>query len=182
MQDHFLEEVVIKQKNGVNRALYLLSWVIIVLTGFFAIISFSSITSGLYAGGFSWPDLVMFLLCGGICAYTFFFHDRILTEYEYTLTNGALDFAEVYNNKKRKSLGSLNVRNVERFGKVDSEAFRRYISMPSVKRMNWFLNREAELYYFYYTKEQNKNIIILEPSEEMTGMIRKYLPNGAWQE
>ena len=41
---------------------------------------------------------------------------------------------------------------------------------------------EAELYYFYYTKEQNKNIIILEPSKEMTGMIRKYLPNGAWQE
>ena len=182
MQDHFLEEVVIKQKNGVNRALYLLSWVIIVLTGFFAVISFSSITSSLYSGGFSWPDMVMFLLCGGLCAYTFFFHDRILTEYEYTFTNGALDFAEVYNNKKRKSLGSLNVRNVERFGKVDSEAFRRYISMPGVKRMNWFLNREAELYYFYYTKEQNKNITILEPSKEMTGMIRKYLPNGAWQE
>ena len=58
MQDHFLEEVVIKQKNGVNRALYLLSWVIIVLTGFFAVISFSSITSSLYSGGFSWPEAV----------------------------------------------------------------------------------------------------------------------------
>ena len=37
-------------------------------------------------------------------------------------------------------------------------------------------------YYFYYSKEQGKNIIILEPSAEMTELIRKYLPRGAWQE
>ena len=182
MQDHFLEEVVIKHKNGLNRALYLISWVLIVATGFLALLSFSAVTSGITTGRFSWMDLVMFLLCGGICAYTFFFHDKILTEYEYTFTNGALDFAEVYNNKKRKSLGSLNVRNVDAFGKVNSNSFQRYISMPGIKRMNWFLNREAELYYFYYAKDQSKNIIILEPSEEMTDMIRKYLPRGAWQE
>ena len=71
---------------------------------------------------------------------------------------------------------------MDAFGKVDSDSFRRYISMPGIKRMNWFLNREAELYYFYYVKDQSKNIIILEPSEEMTDMIRKYLPRGAWQE
>ena len=182
MQDHFLEEVVIKHKNGLNRALYMISWVMIVATGILALLSFSAVTSGITTGRFSWMDLVMLVVCGGICAYTFFFHDKILTEYEYTFTNGALDFAEVYNNKKRKSLGSLNVRNVDAFGKVDSDSFRRYISMPGIKRMNWFLNREAELYYFYYAKDQSKNIIILEPSEEMTDMIRKYLPRGAWQE
>ncbi len=182
MQDHFLEEVVVKHKNGLNRALYLLSWVIIVMTGFFAVMSFSGVTSSLATGQFSMPDLVIMLLCGGMCVYTILFHDRILTEYEYTFTNGALDFAEVYNNKKRKSLGSLNVRNVESFGKVDSDSFRRYISMPGIKRMNWFLNREAELYYFYYAKDQNKNIIILEPSQEMAEMIRGYLPRGAWRE
>ena len=182
MQDHFLEEVVIKHKNGLNRALYMISWVMIVVTGILALLSFSAVTSGITTGRFNWMDLVMLVVCGGICAYTFFFHDKILTEYEYTFTNGALDFAEVYNNKKRKSLGSLNVRNVDAFGKVDSDSFRRYISMPGIKRMNWFLNREAELYYFYYAKDQSKNIIILEPSEEMTDMIRKYLPRGAWQE
>ena len=182
MQDHFLEEVVIKHKNGLNRALYLISWVLIVATGFLALLSFSAVTSGITTGRFSWMDLVMFLLCGGICAYTFFFHDKILTEYEYTFTNGALDFAEVYNNKKRKSLGSLNVRNVDAFGKVDSDSFRRYISMPGIKRMNWFLNREAELYFFYFTKEQDKKMIVLEPSEELVGMIRKYVPATARRE
>ena len=182
MQDHFMEEVVVKHRNGLNRALYMLSWVVIVLSGFIAALLFSQVTSSITMGAFHWPSLLMLLLSAGICAYTFFFHDRILTEYEYTFTNGALDFAEVYNNKKRKSLGSLNVRNVECFGKVNSDAFRRYVSMPGCKRMNWFLNREAELYFFYFTKDQDKKMIILEPSAELVDYIRKYVPRDAWRE
>ncbi len=182
MQDHFMEEVVIKQKNMLNRLLYLLSWVIIILSGLSAMFMFSSVTSTLSRGAFDWVSLALLVLCGGICAYTYFFHDKILTEYEYTFTNGALDFAEVYNNKKRKSLGSLDVRKVEAFGKVNSDSFRRYMGMPGIKRMNWFLNREAELYYFYFTKEQDKKMIVLEPSEEMVEMIRVYLPRGTWRE
>ena len=112
-------------------------------------------------------SVAVMLISAGIAVYTWFFHDKILTEYEYTFTNGALDFAEVYNNKKRKSLGSLNVRNVEAFGKVNSSSFQRYLNMQGVKRMNWFLNKDAELYYFYFTKESDRKMIILEPSEEM---------------
>ena len=182
MQDHFLEEVVVKHKNGLNRALYMFSWVVIVISGLAAAMSLSSTTSSLTAGGFYWPGLIMFLISGGICASTYFFHDKLLTEYEYTFTNGALDFAEVYNNKKRKTLGSLNVRNIECFGKVNSDAFRRYMNMPGVKRMNWFLNREAELYFFYFTKDQDKKMIIFEPSDEMVAYIRKYIPRDTWRE
>ena len=182
MKDHFLEEVVIKHKNMINRLLYMMSWLIIVLSGISAVFGFSGISRSLSAGTFDTASLIMFLVSGGVCAYTYFFHDKLLTEYEYTFTNGALDFAEVYNNKKRKSLGSLNVRNVECFGKVNSDSFRRYVNMPGVKRMNWFLNREAELYFFYFTKNQDKKMIILEPSEEMVAYIKEYIPRGAWHE
>ena len=48
--------------------------------------------------------------------------------------------------------------------------------------MNWFLNREAELYFFYFTKDQDKKMIILEPSDEMVAMIREYVPRNAWRE
>lgn len=182
MKDHFLEEVVIKQKNVFNRILYYFSWVVIVFSGLYAVIMFSSISRSLTTGGFNIQALLLFLICGGICGYTFFIHDRFLTEYEYTFTNGALDFAEVYNNKKRKTLGSLNVRNVECFGKVNSEKFKRYMNMPDIKRMNWFLNREADLYFFFFSKDNSKKMIILEPSEEMVGYIKQYLPRGVWQE
>ena len=175
--DHFLEEVVVKRKNGLNRILYYLSWVIMIFSAIIA-----SMTLGTLTTAFSWFSVIVIVISAGIAVYTWFFHDKLLTEYEYTFTNGSLDFAEVYNNKKRKSLGSLNVRNVESFGKVTSSSFQRYLNMPGVKRMNWFLNREAELYYFYFTKESDKKMIILEPSEEMVENIRKYLPNGAWRE
>ena len=175
--DHFLEEVVIKRKNAVNRILYYLSWVVIIFAALIACITFSTL-----ARQFSLYSIIVILITGGIAAYTWFSHDKLLTEYEYTFTNGALDFAEVYNNKKRKSLGSLNVKNVEAFGKVTSSSFQRFLNTPGVKRMNWFLNREAELYYFYFTKESDRKMIILEPSEEMVSYIRQYLPNGAYRE
>ena len=177
IMDHFLEEVVVKQKNTMNRILYYFSWVVMVFAALVASMTLSSLTMQ-----FNWFSVVVILLSAGIAVYTWFFHDKLLTEYEYTFTNGALDFAEVYNNKKRKSLGSLNVRNVEAFGKVSSSSFQRYLNTPGIKRMNWFLNREAELYYFYFTKESDKKMIILEPSEEMVGYIRQYLPHGAYRE
>ena len=177
IMDHFLEEVVIKQKNTVNRILYYFSWIVMILAAVFA-----SLNLGTLGMNFSWMTVVVVLVSGGVAAYIWFFHDRLLTEYEYTFTNGSLDFAEVYNNKKRKSLGSLNVKNVEAFGKVTSSSFSRYVNMPGIKRMNWFLNREAELYYFYFTKDTDKKMIILEPSEEMVGYIKQYLPMGAYRE
>ena len=54
--------------------------------------------------------------------------------------------------------------------------------MPNVKKMNWFLNRDAELYYFFFSKDNNKKMIILEPSEEMVGMIKQYIPRGVYQD
>lgn len=175
--DHFLEEVVVKQRNTLNRILYAVSWVMIIASALFA-----SLTLGTLSMNFNWVSVATVLVFAGIAVYIYFFHDRLLTEYEYTFTNGSLDFAEVYNNKKRKSLGSLNVRNVEAFGRVNSDAFNRYLSMPGIKKMNWFLNREAELYFFYFTKESDKKMIILEPSAELVSYIRQYLPAGAYRE
>ena len=177
--DHFLEEVAVKRNNTLNRIAYALSWVFLIFSALLAMMSFSGIMG---QNGFNVFALVTTLFFGGMAVAIFLFHDRLLTEYEYTFTNGALDFAEVYNNKKRKSLGSLNVKTVEAFGKVNSGAFNRYLNMPGVKRMNWFLNRDAELYFFFFSKDNNKKMIVMEPSEEMVGMIKQYIPRGVYQE
>ncbi len=174
--DHFLEEVAVKRNNTMNRILYALSWVVIVVSGLLAFIELNGLLRS-----FSVPDLILALVFGGIAVYLYMTHDRILTEYEYTFTNGTLDFAEVYNNKKRKNLGSLNVKTVEAFGKVSSGSFHRYVSMPGLKKMNWFLNREAELYYFFFSKDNNKKMIVFEPSAQMVSYIEQYLPKGAYQ-
>ena len=179
--DHFLEEVVVQKKRTLNEILYIVSWILIVMTGAVALMEFSGVLSLLSAGTSVvdlLPDILLALVSGGLCAFMVLRIDRLKTEFEYTFTNGALDFAMVFNNKKRKNLGTLNVRNVDAFGKVNSEQFQRYVSMKDVKQDRWFLNREAELYYFYFQKDNNKRLIVIEPSEEMVKNIQQYLPQG----
>ena len=174
--DRFLEEAVTKRNRTLDEVLYFVSWALMIVTGVLGLLFFSSLsTAGL---GALLPTAVMI----GIAVYLWFTHDKFRTEYEYTFTNGSLDFAMVFNNKKRKSLGSLNVAKVDAFGKVQSGSFRRHTASKEVKHLRWFLNREAELYYFAFSKEGKKSVIVFEPSEDMVAYIKHYLPYGAHQE
>lgn len=184
MMDSFLEEVVTKKKRGMENALFVLANVAFVLCGLYAFLQLQNVTFCISSEGFTATLLiyvVQLLIFGGAAVLIFLYKDRVKTEYEYTFTNGQMDFAQVYNNKKRKSLGTMNVRNVEACGLVSSGSFQRYINMPGIKRTNWFLNREAELFYFYFQKENQKRIIIIEPSQEMIMNIKKYIGQGVWQ-
>lgn len=175
--DRFLEEVVKKHNRTMDEVLYFASWVLMIVC---AVLGFMCLQMVMYSFGLG--TIIPTVLFLGIAVYTYMTHDRFRTEYEYTFTNGSLDFAMVYNNKKRKSLGSLNVAKVDAFGKVSSGSFRRHTSGKEVKHLRWFLNREAELYYIAFSKEGKKSVIVFEPSEEMVGYIKHYLPYGAHQE
>ncbi len=175
--DRFLEESVRKHKRMMEEIMYYLSWAMMLIS---AVLAFMFLNFLLL--GFDVATLVSTLVFGGIAVYLFLFHDRLRTEYDYTFTNGSIDFAMVFNNKKRKSLGSLDVSKVDAFGKVSSGSFHRHISAPNVKQLRWFLNRDAELYYFAFSKEGKKSVIVFEPSEQMVDYIRHYLPFGAYQE
>ncbi|MBR1686280.1 MAG: hypothetical protein IJ708_14190 [Clostridia bacterium] len=182
MMDRFREDVVVKKGRVLDEIMYYLSAVIMVLAALIAMFEINIVLSSIGSGEFYALGLVVFLLNAAVAVLLFFFRDRLRTEYEYTFTNGTLDFAQVYNNKKRKSLGSLKVNNVDAFGKVSSGSFHRYISMQGVKQSRWFLNRGADLYYFFFQKDGNKRIIIFEPQPEMVEYIEAYLPFGAKQE
>ena len=173
--DQFLEEIVIRRKRGLQEFTYYLASFAMVL---FAIIAFWMLTNLL--GAFSIIALLVVLVFGGASVYLFLFKDRLRTEFEYTFTNGDLDFAQVFNNKKRKNLGTMRVKNVDTFGPVDSDNFRKLINMPGLQRRNWFLNRGAALYYFYYQKDNRRTLIVLEPSAELVDLIRRNLAHGAY--
>ena len=188
MMDHFLEEVVTKRNTTVQTIMLVIANIAMVVFALIAVIwlqnTITVITNPSEFGGITGILIcvVITLLTGGSAVLLFLFRDRIKTEYEYTFTNGDLDFAMVFNNSKRKTLGTMKVKNVETFGPVDSDHFRRLINTPNMKQRKWFLNRDANLYFFYYQKENNKNIIVLEPSDEMVSYIKKYLPRGVYQE
>ena len=182
--DQFLEQVVTKRNTASQTITYILAWVALILTGLMAFLQFTSITAVLsqYGMGVEFIiTIVQLVIFGGIAVLIFLYKDRIKMEYEYTFTNNQLDFAQVYNNKKRKNLGTMNIKNLEACGLVSSGSFNRYINMQGIKRTNWFLNRDSELMYFYFQKDQQKRIIIIEPNEEMIGLIKRNLPQGVWQ-
>lgn len=174
--DHFLEEIVIRRKRALTELLYYLSNGIMVLSALIGMWMLTNLLSN-----FSLMALVITLVFSGGAVLLYLYRDRLRTEYEYTFTNGELDFAQVFNNQKRKNLGTMRVKNVEAFGVVDSNQFRKLINMPGLVRKNWFLNRDADLYYFYYQKESARNVVVFEPSQEMVTTIKKYLPHGVFQ-
>ena len=105
--DHFMEEVVVKRNRGMSSVLYVLANVVMVIS---AILGFMYVQV-LFAQ-FNVFGLIQTLAMLGIAVLLFLRRDRLRTEYEYTFTNGDLDFAQVFNNQKRKTLGTMRVKNV----------------------------------------------------------------------
>ena len=174
--DHFKEEVVLPHNNLLSNILYVLCWVGIVFFGLYGMLMLQMLMFAL-----SLATILLTLLTIGAAVLLFFFKDNFKVEYEYSFTNGSLDFAKVLRSVKRKELGSMNVANVSACGHVAHASFQRFLSMKDVTKRNWFLNRDGNLFYFYYVKDNKKNMIIIEPSEEMVEMIRHYLPVGVYQ-
>lgn len=175
--DRFMEEVVIKRRRLLQEVVYYVSLVVMAMAAIYALYMVQWLLIQ-----FDLTALVITLLTAGMAVCLYIFRDRLRTEYEYTFTNGILDFAQVFNNKKRKNLGGILCEKVEAFGKVRGSAFNRYATMRDVKHTRWFLNRDAELYYFFFQKEGNKRLIVFEPSEKLVEYIRCYLPRNAEQE
>ena len=171
MMDNFKEDVVCSRNRLLPNILYVVSWVMIVLSGLYALLLLQVI----------FFDFTVLAASAGLAVFLFFFKDNLKLEYEYTFTNGVLDFAKVLRSARRKELGSMNVANVSACGHVAHDSFRRFLAQKDVEKKNWFLNRDGNLFYFYYVKENKKHMIIIEPSEDMVEMIRNYVPAGVYQ-
>jgi len=174
--DYFKEEVVVARNNLLNNILYAISWVLIVVFGLYGMLVLQMLMFAFNIG-----TILITVLSIGAAVLLFVFKDNFKVEFEYSFTNGSLDFAKVLRSAKRKELGSMNVANVSACGHVAHESFRKFLAMKDVTKRNWFLNRDGNLFYFYYVKDNKKNMIIIEPSEEMVEMIRHYLPVGVYQ-
>ena len=176
MTDHFKEDVAVNRKPMLANTLYVLCFVTMVVLGLYGVMMLQVLMFT-----FDIPSLVIGVLCIGSAVGLFLIKDHFKVEYEYAFTNGYLDFAKVLRSAKRKELGSMNVANVTACGHVAHQSFQKFLAMKDVNKRNWFLNRDGNLFYFYYVKENRKNMIIIEPSEEMVEMIRQYLPFGVYQ-
>ena len=176
MLDNFKEDVVYRRNQFLHNVLYMICWVFVVVLALYA-----SLMLQVVFMQFNIMSLVLFLATAALAVLLFYKKDDFKVEYEYTFTNGTLDFAKVLRGARRKELGSMNVANVSACGHVAHQSFRKFLAQKDVEKKIWFLNRDGNLFYFYYVKDNKKHMIIIEPSEEMVSMIRKYVAVGAYQ-
>ena len=176
VMDCFKEDVVVSRNNLLGNILYVLCWVFLVVFGLYGLLMLQVLIVSFNVG-----TVLMTLLSVGAAVLLFFVKDNFKVEFEYAFTNGSLDFAKVMHGAKRKELGSMNVANVSACGHVAHDSFRKFLAMKDVKRRNWFLNRDGNLFYFYYVKENKKHMIVIEPSEELVQMMIPYFQAGVYQ-
>ncbi|MDO4739492.1 MAG: hypothetical protein Q4A66_02385 [Eubacteriales bacterium] len=182
--DNFLEEVAVKRNRGAQSLLYGLCWVVMVAFGLFAFLLFSTLTTSNSMVALI-GRIVVCALCAGVVFLIWRYKDHFRTEYEYTFTNGDLDVSKVLGNVRRSYLTCLPMKNVEACGLVAGNAhFQKWLTTPGIKKHNWFLNRDGQLVYFYFVKNNVKHLMIVELSDEMIKVIRSqnYLGFGVWQE
>lgn len=185
--DDFLEQTAVRQKRGAFTALYYLAWVFMVIFGMMAVFSLTSVVGTNYETGgmvFRPQFLIGLVVFGGLAFLLYRAKDECRVEYDYSFTNGSLDISKVMNERRRRYLCALETNEVISCGPAKGPAFEKALKEPDVKVHNWFVNREAKLYYFYFQKKGVKHVIVLELNDAMIAVIRskKYLQTGVWHD
>ena len=183
--DDFLEYTAVRRHQGLYGVMYYMTQLIAVLFGVYALIALSGcigINPQTGRMNFSLQSLLLALAAGAVAFAAFRGKDSFRIEYDYSFTNGALDVSSVMNNMRRRYLCALEMKDVIRCGPASGPAFAKSLSEPNVKRHNWFVNREAKLYFIYFQKKGIKHVAVMELPDEMISVMRsrKYLKPGVW--
>ena len=170
--DNFHEEIIVRKNRAVFEILYYICYVLMVVCGLVCLYFFNWV---LRFGDTLVFSLIMFVLAGGAAVGMWFGKDYLRVEYEYTFTNGEMDFARVMNNNKRKHLFSFNARSIERMAPLEDAEFPRYRSMQDARKFTLVLNPGNKLYYLFFVNDKGeKALVTMEPSETMVNMIAEY--------
>lgn len=185
--DDFLEQTAVRQKQGAFTLLYFLIWFLMAVCALIALLSVSSfIGINPETGGiaFNFRSLILLVVFGALAFFCWRAKDECRVEYDYSFTNGSLDISKVMNARRRRYLCSVETKDFISCGPASGPAFQKALKEPGIKQHNWFVNREAKLYFFYFQKKGVKHVMVLELNDEMISVIRskKYLQMGVWHD
>ncbi len=176
--DVFHEEIIVRQNRTIFNILYTFLNIFMYIFVIFAIISLQGLLAAVTN-----PEIpilnnaIVFLAFAGITVLIYFNKDNLKMDYEYSYTNGVLDIARVKNNKIRKELLSCNTKDeLELVAPIMTNEFNRYQNMSEIKKVNAWLNRDIKKYFAIIRKENQKYMLIFEPSEKFVSILKKYNP------
>ncbi len=165
--DMFIEKIVKKRKSVADIMLILLIIVAAMIISYFLIIFV--------------PQFSMFLIIGAFyLAYTLI--SKLNIEYEYALTNGALDIDMIINQKKRKRLLSTNSKEFDVVAKVDSLKHTKEIRECKNTKDYTSHRKDADVWFISLRKDGQYTVILFEPNEKMIDSIATYIPRKVFKD
>lgn len=133
----------------------------------------------LFVGGlYNWVMYIFAGILGFLCYVFYWLSGRTKVEYDYTITNGTVDIAKIYNDKKRKKLVSVESSEILDMRSITSDVFQEYFSDRSIKKANMFLNKGPHLYYMLFIKDDKKVAVIFEPDQQFVEYMKLYNPTN----
>lgn len=153
-------EMAIKSKAGADYYLKMLLGMIVTLIG---VLLFPII------GAISLVIVVI-----GVCIVGTFAQDKNV-EYEYTMTDGSIEIAAIYNASKRKEIYSFELDQVamivpEGSLRIDNEKFAKKRDYSSKKK-------DARVICFVVERDKEKQLVKLELNEKALAHIKMYARN-----
>lgn len=104
--------------------------------------------------------------------------NKFYVEYDYTFVSGSLRFSKVIKNIKRKFIIRFECKDIEKIGKVTSNTFKKYCSMPGISTKILTSNSEPaenkDFYYIVANVDEWKYLLVLECTEAFMVQILKY--------
>ncbi len=104
--------------------------------------------------------------------------NKFCVDYDYTLVSGSIRFSKVIKNVKRVPIIKFDCSSIEKIGKITSDTFNKYISMPNVKKSILTSNDSPsdgkDFFYIVVNFFDNKTLYVLECSEHFLVNVLKF--------
>ena len=166
--DNYFEQSAIGEHGPHERLKYAVCWAGVVLLAMIAI--FSALNILAFDGesvAVNWFGVAVLLASAALAVLLFLAKERVYREYDYILWNSELEICVIYNRKRRKKLGTIQLGQVSAWG----PSGRMEKQMHSARRHNWYVHAGAA-WCMVYSGEGGREAALMEFSEEMCDQLR----------
>jgi len=164
--DSFIEKIVQKKKGSAD---HFISFGIVLASFVVAFAILLMLTA--YISQFA------FLLAIGAVYLGFRLQSRTNVEYEYLVTNGAIDIDKIISQRKRVRIFSADCKEFEAVGRVKSRNYGPHITSGSESIFAGTNMASESLYFVTLSYKGKKTVLYFEPDQRMLDNFRRYIPS-----
>ena len=98
-------------------------------------------------------------------------------EYEYILTNSALDIDRIYAKRRRRRVINVDLSAIEGYGAAGDEGYAKFAANKTVMLLDLTSNVSGNRrIYFVMPRPKRRYLVVIEPDAELEAAIGGLLP------